>query len=220
MSSIPLSPIENKARIHAHLETLGFLVLLPIGVLVGRYLRTFDRRWFWVHWVMQFLISGPVILSGWALGYQTTQSLFTGGNWVDTHKKIGLVLLILYLIQMALGAFIHLIKFPSWMTTRLHRPPQNYLHAFLGLVIIALAAFQVHYGMWTEWAHSLGTLHPVHMGCKHFWLSWVVVFWSLYGLGLLLLPRQWRQERNAAAPKSLQDAEEKSSDSGASPVVA
>lgn len=41
---IPLSPIENKARIHAHLCFFGFLVALPIGILVARLLRTFTRR--------------------------------------------------------------------------------------------------------------------------------------------------------------------------------
>jgi hypothetical protein len=52
-------------------------------------------------------------------------------------------LLILYLIQSFLGVFIHAVKFPSFARSRLHRPPQNYLHAVLGLAILALAAYQV-----------------------------------------------------------------------------
>lgn len=43
-STFPLSPIEQKARTHALLCTIGFLILLPVGTLVARYTRTFTRR--------------------------------------------------------------------------------------------------------------------------------------------------------------------------------
>ena len=44
MSSFPLQPYEVKGRNHAIASTVGFLILLPIGVLVPRYCRTFTKR--------------------------------------------------------------------------------------------------------------------------------------------------------------------------------
>ncbi|EIN04623.1 hypothetical protein PUNSTDRAFT_75977 [Punctularia strigosozonata HHB-11173 SS5] len=172
---LPFTPIESRARTHALLSSIGFLILLPLGVLLARYARTFTSRWWWAHGLIQFVVSGPVILAGWAYGYQTTQRLFTGGNWVDTHKKIGLALLVLYLFQVFFGLFVHFLKFPRFARTPLHRPPQNYLHAILGLAILALAAYQVHYGLYTEWPRSTGGLHAVTQEAKHAWLALIIV---------------------------------------------
>jgi hypothetical protein len=41
---IPLLPIEKRVRNHAVLETVGFLILLPLGVLIARYARAFTSR--------------------------------------------------------------------------------------------------------------------------------------------------------------------------------
>jgi hypothetical protein len=103
-SSFPLLPYEKKGRNHALLCTIGFMILLPIGVLVPRYLRTLTQRcvslynltvylfnlhlaarWWFAHWIIQFLISGPVIFAGWALGYQTTNELFSP-RFSDHHE--------------------------------------------------------------------------------------------------------------------------------------
>lgn len=40
-TSFPLQPLEIMAKNHAILATTGFLILLPVGVLVARYARTF-----------------------------------------------------------------------------------------------------------------------------------------------------------------------------------
>lgn len=40
----PLTDMERRARNHAVLCTTGFLILLPVGVLVARYIRTFTNR--------------------------------------------------------------------------------------------------------------------------------------------------------------------------------
>ncbi|KAL0959521.1 hypothetical protein HGRIS_011235 [Hohenbuehelia grisea] len=200
----PLSPLEKQARNHAILCTTGFLILLPLGALIARYARTFTNRWWIVHGVVQFLIAGPVILAGWSYGYMTTTQLegYTGGHFVDPHKKNGLALLILYLIQVFLGAFIHYVKMPSVFHGR--RPPQNYFHAFVGIVIFVLAAFQVHYGLYTEWPTSTGNLHMVPMPAKNAWLALIIVFWALYAIGLAFLPRQMSQER-AGRTRSKED---------------
>jgi hypothetical protein len=41
------------------------------------------------------------------------------------------------------GAFIHFIRIPFLFVG--HRPPQNYIHAIIGLTILAMAASQVRF---------------------------------------------------------------------------
>lgn len=201
MSTSPLTPVEEHARIHAHLMTFGFLVCLPLGVLVARYFRTFTNKWWYGHSLLQFLVSGPIIIAGWVFGHQTTTTL-ESGHYDDPHKKIGLALLILYIAQLVIGLTIHYFKTPRLFNG--HRPPQNYFHALFGLAIIALASYQVHYGMFTEWALALGNSHPVHPGCKHFWLGTTVAFFGLYFIGMVFLPRQYKQE-SASRGRMLRD---------------
>ncbi|KAF7426430.1 hypothetical protein PC9H_008798 [Pleurotus ostreatus] len=55
---------------------------------------------------------------------------------------------------------------------------------------------KVHYGLNTEWLLT-GGLHQVPMSAKNAWLALVIIFWVLYGLGLALLPRQYKQEGEA-----------------------
>ncbi|KAK6992661.1 cytochrome b561 domain-containing protein [Favolaschia claudopus] len=186
-TTLPLNPLESKARIHAHVAFFAFLVGLPLGVLIARYLRTFTSSWFWPHAIVNFLFTGPLVFAGFTLGYQTTNM---GGefHFSDPHQKVGLALLVMYLAQVFLGAFIHWVKLPFRFPGGRH--PQNYLHAILGLAIIVLT----HYGLWIEWAFITGNIHPVNSRCKHFWLGIVVAMWSLYAIGLGLLPRQLKQE--------------------------
>ncbi|KAJ7926847.1 hypothetical protein B0H13DRAFT_2229352 [Mycena leptocephala] len=205
--TFPLTPFENKARIHAHVAFFAYLVGLPLGIGIARYLRTFTSAWFWPHAIVNFLLTGPLIFAAFALGYQTTTASGLP-HFTDPHQKVGLALLVLYLIQVFLGSFIHLVKFPRFPGGR---PLQNYIHAVLGLAIVGLAMWQTHYGLWTEWALVTGNAHPVNMRCRHFWLAIVVeialnprhqIVASLYALGLLLLPRQFRQEANARRTKN------------------
>ncbi|KAL0579718.1 hypothetical protein V5O48_002282 [Marasmius crinis-equi] len=189
----PLSPIEIQARNHAILCATGFLILLPVGALIARYARTFTRSWFPIHLAFQLFIAGPVIFTGWYYGWKTANELGFP-HFSDPHEKMGLSLLILYVVQLLGGLFIHWVKTPSPFGVGT-RPPQNYFHGFLGLAIFVLAASQVHYGLYIEWDFALGGLHRVPMSAKNAWIALVVIFWALYLLGLALLPRQFRQER-------------------------
>ncbi|TFY80455.1 hypothetical protein EWM64_g3556 [Hericium alpestre] len=188
----PLTPLEKKARNHGLLLSVGFLIFVPLGVLVARYARTFTNKWWFGHWIINFIISSPLIFAGWALGHQAT-NMSGLGHFNDTHKKVGLTLLVLYCFQLVLGIFIHFIRTPALFI--MHRSPQNYFHAILGFAILALAAYNIHYGLYTEWMFVTGNLHPVPMSAKDAWLALMIIFWALYGIGLLLLPRQWKQER-------------------------
>jgi len=190
----PLQPVEVKARNHGIIMAVGFLILLPIGVLVARYTRTFNPHWFWSHASIQLVLSGPVIFYGWEQGYQLARQLELQ-NLNDPHQKIGIALLALYVTQLLLGVFIHFVKLPRLF--RGHRAPWNYLHVALGLAILALAAYQVHYGITIEWEFALEGLHMVTPRAMHAWLALIIVFWALYFLGMGLLPRQFKQEAAA-----------------------
>ncbi|KAF5371443.1 hypothetical protein D9757_009989 [Collybiopsis confluens] len=193
--SIPLTPPEVLAKRHAILVTIGFLILLPIGALIPRYTRTFTPAWFPAHFAIQLFLSGPIIFAGWYYGYQTSDILQLG-HFYDPHQKMGLTLLILYCVQLALGLFTHFIKLRSPFGPGT-RAPQNYFHVFLGLVILVLAAEQVHYGLYIEWETNLAGLHNIPMSAKHAWIALIVIFWVLYLVGLALVPRQFTQERNS-----------------------
>lgn len=52
--SLALLPYQKLIVAHAIFCTLGFLLLLPAGVLLARYLRTFITTWFKGHWIIQF----------------------------------------------------------------------------------------------------------------------------------------------------------------------
>ncbi|KAF7360135.1 Cytochrome b561 domain-containing protein [Mycena venus] len=190
---IPLSPLEIKARNHAILCTVGFLILLPLGVLLARYARTFTRRWFWGHAVMQLVIAGPVIFVGWKLGHDLANQLEGFATLYDPHQRIGIALLALYVTQLLLGTIIHFVKMQGLF--RGHRPPQNYFHVALGLAILALAAYQVHYGLTIEWTFATEGVHAVPDSALHAWMALIIVFWVLYFLGMALLPRQFSREK-------------------------
>ena len=85
-------------------------------------------------------------------------------------QKWGITLPVLYLVQCALGALIHFVK----KADRTRRPPQNYLHAVLGLAIIGLSLFQVHSGYDHEWVVSTGRDALPKSVSVVFWV-WVVV---------------------------------------------
>lgn len=122
---------------------LGMTMIRDIDILKLGAHDAYDHRWWWAHAVIQFLVSGPIIFAGWALGYRTTDQLGLG-HFIDTHEKCGLALLVLYLVQITLGAAVHFFKFPTLF--RGHRAPHNYLHVLIGIAIFILAAYQVSCG--------------------------------------------------------------------------
>ncbi|KAL0563782.1 AdoMet-homocysteine methyltransferase, partial [Marasmius crinis-equi] len=82
---LPLLPYQRLIVAHAIFCTLGFLLVLPVGVLLARYLRTFSDVWFKGHWIIQWPLAGAFIVIGVALGIQ---SIVKAGatHLDDTHK--------------------------------------------------------------------------------------------------------------------------------------
>lgn len=120
------------------------------------------------------LVVAPIFLAGIGEGIKYTGSIkaITGGHFVDPHKKMGLAILILVLLQVVGGLFIHFVKLPF---RHGQRPPQNYFHAVLGLTIVYCAFWQSHYGIRTEWAEGTGGNPPVPHSAYNAWLAWLIV---------------------------------------------
>ncbi|KAJ7128677.1 hypothetical protein C8R44DRAFT_701105 [Mycena epipterygia] len=185
--STPLTSQQRMIIAHAIVCVVGFALLLPIGVLVARYLRTSTPTWYTGHWIAQFGIAGPTIIAGVVLGFKVNDKI--GSDIMDDHKKTGIVLLALYLAQCTIGALIHYVK-PKNATSR---PPQNYFHAVLGLTIIGLAMWQIRTGYNTEWP-IYGGRGKVPKGVNTLWIVWCVLLPVLYAGGLAFLPKQYQQE--------------------------
>ncbi|KAF8590534.1 hypothetical protein K439DRAFT_1651187 [Ramaria rubella] len=214
MASLDFAAFQHEIRLHATLAPIGFIILLPIGILIPRLTRTFTNKWFLPHALFQSLIAGPIIVAGVAYGLKATQRMVAADDtthFSDPHKKAGLALFILYICQVLLGLTSHLFKRPSFRFL-LHRSPHQVLHIALGLAIIGLAFYQVHLGYTYEWLFFVGSVPPTSVNKA--WLALVIIFPVLYVLGYALYPRQISQEsahRDSSSSRvSLQQKEEMS----------
>ncbi|KAH8799612.1 hypothetical protein DL96DRAFT_872830 [Flagelloscypha sp. PMI_526] len=192
-----LHSVNQKVIAHGILCTIGYLFLLPLGALLGRYFRTFTDKWFKGHMVVQWFIAGPVILAGFALGIAAVKQGNTKS--LDNHMKLGIVLFALYIMQLVVGSIIHWVK----PRNPKGRPPQNYFHAVFGILIIALAFFQVRMGYKDEWTRIPMNVEP--KGANTVWIVWIVLVPVAYVGGLAFLPKQYRQEREARESQGAQD---------------
>ncbi|EJD02578.1 CBD9-like protein [Fomitiporia mediterranea MF3/22] len=194
-SSPPLLPFQKMVIAHAVLLGIAFLIFLPAGALLARWFRTFTPNWFKGHWIIQFYVAGTLIVIGVALGIAAVSK--AGANHLnDDHKRWGIAIFVLYFAQCALGGIIHFVKSPPKADGTRTRPPQNYAHAILGLLVIGLAFYQVRTGYREEWPLIRGG-RDAPASVNRAWIAWVVILPILYFAGLALLPRQYKQERGA-----------------------
>lgn len=52
----PLLPYEKYIIAHGIISVLAYLLLLPVGALIARYLRSFSPFWFKLHWIIQWVL--------------------------------------------------------------------------------------------------------------------------------------------------------------------
>ncbi|KAJ6529655.1 hypothetical protein B0H19DRAFT_967952 [Mycena capillaripes] len=184
---------------HALLGVFGFALCLPAGVLLARYLRTSRPWWYMGHWIAQVGVAGPIILVNISLGFVASSAY--GGSHKATHKTTGTVMLVLYIDQCITGAVIHFFK-PK---NAKRRPIQNYLHAFLGLAIIALGMYQIYTGYAQEWPDtSLGKLPK---GLNALFILWCILLAIVYGVGMRFISKQYAQEAAARLHSTTTSAE-------------
>ncbi|KAG6896113.1 hypothetical protein C0992_010254 [Termitomyces sp. T32_za158] len=182
---------------HGLLGSIGFLILLPAGVLSARWGRTFTSKWLRAHQTINQTIAFPVITLGWIIGLISVFSQEGRHLFDDIHQITGVLLVTLYYLQIALGRYIHRRRENSTPTMGPH-PPSNVLHVILGLATIAIAFYQVLSGM-REWKMSAGDSHIAHW-CHLLWKIWVITLPVAYLAGLVLLRRQFFQERLGMNP--------------------
>lgn len=194
--AVPLTPSQKVFVAHGVLLTLAFMVILPLGALQARMFRTFvpGKWWFMAHWILQWPLSSVFIIVGLALAVREVDKLQSDEQG-STHKKCGIALVIVYVVQCCYGGVIHFYK-PAKVT---RRPLQNYGHAVLGLLVIALSFWQVYTGLNTEWKRVGGRYIPNSIWT--WWKVWVIMIPILYLLGLGLLPRQYRKEAEQRNPR-------------------
>ncbi|KAH9859082.1 hypothetical protein C2E23DRAFT_864821 [Lenzites betulinus] len=203
---IPLVPFEKYIIAHAIFCVIGFLGFLPLGALLARYTRTYTPSWFTAHWICQLALAGPTIIIGVALGIHAV-NLSESGPINDTHKKWGIAIFVLYIVQVGVGLTVHYVKPRLWALGRGRRPAQNYFHAAFGLLIIVFAMYQVRTGFRTEWPLQTGR-GSVGNGANGFWYFWIIFLIVLYVAGLGFLFRQFRLEREARRESALKDTPE------------
>ncbi|KAJ6455785.1 hypothetical protein C8R45DRAFT_1035649 [Mycena sanguinolenta] len=183
-------PRYQKLIWHGILLSIGFLVLLPMGSLSARWGRTLTPRWFKAHRFLNFGIALPVISGGFILGPLAVLDRQTS-HFNDAHKICGLLLFTLYGTQLLLGRYIHSRRD---VVGRPPHPPSNIVHAVLGISIIAGAFLQVRSGF-GEWSMSTRQPEFSHW-CHDALIAWAVILPLLYFGGLVLLKRQFVQEKH------------------------
>lgn len=99
----------------------GWGILMPIGVMVARYLRQYDPIWFYSHTTIQslgFILGFAGVISGLVLNSRLQ-------NNVNRHKGLGIFILLLGCLQVCLKLFL------KWLD----------LHRWFWLLIFILAVF-------------------------------------------------------------------------------
>ncbi|KAF8803534.1 hypothetical protein BYT27DRAFT_7195372 [Phlegmacium glaucopus] len=193
-----LTSNEKVIVLHASLVSLGFLVLLPAGSLIGRWGRAFTPKWFKAHWVSNMAIALPVITVGVLLGPVIVYMKPTFRiHLANSHEVCGVILLFLYYAQVALGHYIHerFTKLAKIGPVTHPHPPVNILHICLGVSIIGLSFFQVRSGL--QWWETLTGRPPITPWAYPLWHVWIVLLPLAYFGGYVLLPRQLRLEQEA-----------------------
>ncbi|KAF8162972.1 hypothetical protein B0H34DRAFT_693600 [Crassisporium funariophilum] len=176
MNTNVLKKNEKVMIVHALLVSLGFLVLLPAGSLIGRWGRSFTPKWFKAHWMTNMMFALPVITLGVLLGPVIVFGKDSFRiHFANAHEVCGIILLFMYYAQVLLGRYIHarrnrLAKLGP--ITHPH-PPLNILHIVLGVSIIGLAFAQVRSGL--GWWETLTGRGPITPWANSLWKIWIVV---------------------------------------------
>ncbi|MCO5570777.1 hypothetical protein L7F22_024505 [Adiantum nelumboides] len=121
---------------HGVLNTVGWGILLPCGVLAARYLRFADPVWFYLHVFLQ--MSGFILgVAGWATGLRLGD--YSVGVVHHKHRNVGIALFTIATLQ---------------VTALLLRPKKdhkirkawNIYHYTIGTTILILGILNIFYG--------------------------------------------------------------------------
>lgn len=96
----------DKEKQHALLVILGWGVLVPIGILAARYFKSYDPHWFYGHISIQTIGFG-LGLAGIIMGFDLDEDEIDN---YDTHKALGIVVLVLGCLQVSKLFSLHLLR--------------------------------------------------------------------------------------------------------------
>lgn len=176
---------------HAVCGALATMLFLPAGALIAR---SRVPRWFPVHAAWQLVLSAGLVCAAFGIAW----AHFSGG--LDTpHRRAAAALFALVIAQLLLGAGAHLIgpRAPRALKTRTGRSVLHGAHWGVGLAVVGLGWAVAYLGLTSEWEYR-GHGHPSR-GWRAGWGVVVGVWILLYAMGLGLLPRQLRRERERVA---------------------
>ncbi|TXT13508.1 hypothetical protein VHUM_00875 [Vanrija humicola] len=179
---------------HVTCGLLATLLVLPGGVVVPRITRglTTTRWWFRFHAVNQGLFAVALIAVAFGLG------ISFGGKIDSKHRKCGVALFSLAMLQTLLGLVAHFYRpgsrvRPYTFETKRGRGPSNFIHVAVGIVIVCVGWATSWYGFTSEWTYRGHGLTPY--GLRIGWGVIVALWLSLYVFGIIFfLPRQLRIE--------------------------
>ncbi|KAK9903634.1 hypothetical protein M0R45_001113 [Rubus argutus] len=129
-------PYTRLRRSHGALNMLGWGILMIIGVIVARHLKSYDPLWFYLHICIQsfaFVFGIIGVIFGFVLDNKTNAD-------VSTHKALGIFILVLGCLQVM--AFLARPQKESKA-----RKYWNWYHQSVGRLLIILAVANVFYGI-------------------------------------------------------------------------
>ncbi|KAJ6457369.1 hypothetical protein C8R45DRAFT_943314 [Mycena sanguinolenta] len=169
---------------HAVLVSVATLLTAPAAILIGRYFRS-RSWWFRVHVTLQTLtaifVMVGVTVSLVAVNHNGNGTQLVGPK-KDPHHDLGLAILILFLVQFALGVIAHYThsaghtKGAAFPTLTTPKNPLRHVHVVFGVVITALLYAGVKTGM-DEWDRVADNATLVPKGVR-------VAYWVLFGLAV------------------------------------
>ncbi|GAA5838108.1 hypothetical protein JCM5353_004499 [Sporobolomyces roseus] len=168
---------------HAAIGSVAVVLFVPAGVLLARLGRS--NSWFPLHRAIQIL-SVILLITAAIMGIIETQP---GPHFSDSHQRLGIILLALFVIQPILGIVGHKTPGGSPLTSAhpsFSRPFPSItrsLHIVLGLAIVGIGYWQVASGF-DEWESSSDQLTEVPTAVK-------AVFWVLLVIAVVIYVVGW-----------------------------
>lgn len=88
---------------HAALLTVGWGILIPTGILLARSFKRHDPLWFYGHIAVQTL--GLALgIAGVGIGFHLVGGWTAPNDTVQTHRDLGVTILVLGVVQVCWGA--------------------------------------------------------------------------------------------------------------------
>ncbi|TVY19964.1 Cytochrome b561 and DOMON domain-containing protein, partial [Lachnellula arida] len=126
--------VETFDKAHGIIMGLVVVILFPAGAILMRTIRSP-----WIHAGVQ-LFNLALLIIGLALGVKLAQ--YTDQLWTNTHTRLGVAIIALFLLQPFLGLAHHLLYQKSQSRT-----PVSHIHIWYGRILMLLAVINGGLGL-------------------------------------------------------------------------